>query len=193
MNRSRWTVLVLVAAALGLSLAYGLKGSGHPAPQSPKVTALQAAAALDPCPTGLGAALPKATLPCLGGGPAVDLRARGSGLPTLVNVYGSWCGPCLKEMPILRQFRDQARGKVAVVGIDTSDDFDKGLQFAKDVGQHWPAIYDNDRLVGARFFAGVPGTLFLDPSGKLVHVDPAAFSSLAQLKALVSQHLGVSL
>jgi thiol-disulfide isomerase/thioredoxin len=191
-NRSRWTVLVLVAGALVLSLAYGLKGSEHKAPTSGAIRALQAAAALEPCPAGLGPGLPRVSLPCLGGGPYVDVSKARLGRPALVNVYGSWCHPCLKEMPLLRQFDEQAAGKVALVGVDTSDEFSKGLQFARDVRQHWPSVYDNNRVIGARFLAALPGTLFLDASGKVVYVFHDVFTSVTQIKDLVRQHLGVT-
>ena len=193
MSASRWAVLVLAVLALGLALAYGLQDRGTDT-NAADLKPLQLRAALAPCPTGLGAGFPKLTLPCLGGGPAVALRSSGSGRPTLVNVYGSWCTPCQREMPVLRAFYDKARARVALVGVDTEEkDARLGLHFAIDMGQHWPALVDDDRLVGSHFSPGVPLMVFVDPSGKVVHVEHRnGYTSLADLEDDVRTYLGLA-
>jgi Thiol-disulfide isomerase and thioredoxins len=32
--------------------------------------------------------------------------------PMVINVWGSWCGPCKEEMPVLRAFHERAKDKV---------------------------------------------------------------------------------
>lgn len=194
MSRSRWTVLILVLVATGLALGRGLQGKTPDQHQSARTRGLQAAAALEPCPSGISTFLPKVTLPCLGGGKDVPVAGAGTGVPTLVNIYGSWCSPCYKEMPVLAQFAAKAQGKVALVGIDSEDDFDSALQFAKQRGQHWPTVYDNDAVIRPHYASKLPATLFLDATGKVVFVQrDTGYGSLAQLEADVKQHLGVAL
>jgi thiol-disulfide isomerase/thioredoxin len=185
-------VLGLVLAALGVSLGYGLTQGSEPtkAPTSQDIVELQEKAALDPCPRGLGSAFPAKTLPCLGGGPDVALASTPTGVPTLVNVYGSWCAPCFREMPILRQWREAAGSALALVGIDSIDEFDDALRFAKEVGQTWPAVFDDDKVVASSLALAFPSTLFLDASGKVVYVHRGELKSLAQLQGLVRTHLG---
>ena len=151
---------------------------------------LREAAALDPCPRGIGD-VPHLTLPCLGGGPDVTLDSGPSGVPTLVNVYGSWCGPCQKEMPLLAAFRERAGTKVALLGVDTEDEARLALLFAKDVGQHWPAVQDDEGTFLRHYAPGPPATLFVDRAGKVVFVHRGAFTSLADLVRQVRTHLGV--
>lgn len=193
MNGSRWAVLVLVLAALALSVAYGVR-SHRTDTNAASLKPLQVRAALDPCPAGLGPAFPKLTLPCLGGGPDVELQHPGTGRPTLVNVYGSWCGPCQQEMPVLRAFYARAKDKVALVGVDTEEqDPALGLHFAIDMRQHWPALVDDERLVGSHFSPGVPLTVFVDAAGKVVHVEHSnGYRSVARLVADVQAYLGVA-
>ncbi len=161
------------------------------APAPARLAALRAAAALDPCPTSISPELPDVVLPCLGGGPPVHLRGAGSGVPTLVNVYGSWCGPCQSEMPTLAAFANEAGKRVRLVGVDTEDDPTQALPFAHDFGQHWPAVVDDDKVVLLRYGAGPPLTLFLDGRGHVVFVQRGAFRDLAAVRTAVAQHLGV--
>lgn len=196
MTRGRLVGLVAVVVVLVAAFALRPAGTASTAssvtPTAGDLTPLRARAALTPCPAGLSPALPDLVLGCLGGGPPVHLRAAGSGIPTLVNVYGSWCGPCQDEMPVLAAFARASGGKVALVGVDTEDDPRSALQFAADVGQHWPAVVDDDKAVLRPYAAGPPVTLFLDAKGRVVHVKTGAFRSLADLRALVSRELGVS-
>ncbi|MCU1600107.1 MAG: alkyl hydroperoxide reductase/Thiol specific antioxidant/Mal allergen [Frankiales bacterium] len=193
MNRSRWTVLVLVVLALGMSVVYGLRDKGADT-NAADLRPLQEAARLDPCPAGLGPAFPKLTLSCLGGGPKVALQSAVTGRPTLVNVYGSWCGPCQVEMPILRELYDKSKDKLALVGIDTQEQVPGyGLRFAISVRQHWPALLDDERVVGAHFSPGVPLMLFVDPAGKVVHVEhTSGYKDLSTLEQDVRTYLGVT-
>jgi thiol-disulfide isomerase/thioredoxin len=189
---SRWTVLVLVLAALGLSVAYGLRG-GHTSTNTAPLKPLQDEAVLAACPPGLGPAFPKITLPCLGGGADVSLQRPGTGRPTLVNVYGSWCGPCQKEMPVLRAFYDRAKERVALVGVDTTEEYPRfGLLFAIHMKQHWPSVYDDGRVVGAHFQPGVPLMVFVDAAGKVTHVESGGYDSGAALAKDVRTYLGIT-
>ncbi|MDB9528582.1 thioredoxin [Oscillatoria sp. CS-180] len=42
-----------------------------------------------------------------------------SELPTLVDFYATWCGPCQMMAPILEQVNAQLKGQIKVVKIDT--------------------------------------------------------------------------
>ncbi len=189
-----WLVLLLIS--FGSALAYGLAGEGNGAaaparPAAVSLDPLRAQAALTGCPTGLSPDLPDLTLPCLGGGPDVSLRGPGSGRPTIVNVYGSWCTPCQREMPVLRAFHESSP-MVDLVGVDTLDEPRLALLFARDVGQHWPAVVDSDGVVNRAFGQGVPKTLFIDAAGKVVHTKRGEYRNLAALKADVQRYLGVT-
>ncbi len=188
--KTRLAWLVLIVVSFGGALTYGLSDREKPV-QATDFGPLRAQAALKACPAGLSPELPDLTLPCLGGGPAVPLRGTPSGRPTLVNVYGSWCGPCQREMPILKAFYESTT-TVDLVGIDSQDETSNALNFAIDFGQHWPAIVDDDGLVDRAFGVGPPKTLFLDAAGAIVHIKRGEYASLQALKADVLRYLKVA-
>lgn len=46
---------------------------------------------------------------------AAETRTGGGARPTLVNVWASFCAPCVEEMPVLQQAAES--GEVAVIGL----------------------------------------------------------------------------
>lgn len=64
-----------------------------------------------------GEIVPNMTLPDRNGSP-VALPGAWAGRPTLVNLWATWCAPCLKEMPELQAFAGEQGGSgVQVFGI----------------------------------------------------------------------------
>jgi cytochrome c biogenesis protein CcmG, thiol:disulfide interchange protein DsbE len=192
LSRTQWWALL----GVGLLLVAALLLREEPAPAAPPgpdLRALRTAAALEPCPAGLGPDLPDVVLPCLGGGPDVRLQSAVPGRPTLVNVWASWCAPCAEEAPELVAFAEKAAGRVGLVGVLHQDDRGRGLAFSRDFGMRWPSVVDDDGEVQRAFQPGPPVTLFLDAEGRVVHQRSGAFRDLAEIEGLVAEHLGVQL
>jgi cytochrome c biogenesis protein CcmG/thiol:disulfide interchange protein DsbE len=102
----------------------------------------------------VGQRLPALSLPCLTPGPDVDLAAVG-GRPVLVNLWASWCDPCLREMPLLQQAYAEYGGEVEFVGVDTKDRAEAAAAFLGTVDVTYPQLVDLD---GALLRStGVPG------------------------------------
>jgi thiol-disulfide isomerase/thioredoxin len=123
----------------------------------------------------------------------VTVAAAAPGRPTLVNIWGSWCGPCTAEVPDLVSFVTKSQGRVAVVGIDTEDDPVNALTFAAQNGMHYPSLVDDDKQVLKQYAGGPPVTLFLDTAGRLTYTHTGQFHSLAEIEKLVAEHLGITL
>jgi thiol-disulfide isomerase/thioredoxin len=104
----------------------------------------------------------------------------------IVNFWATWCAPCRREIPLLRQLRTErgARG-VEVVGIavDFREDV---LKYAAKIGLDYPLLIgEEDGLAAADAF-GIdpvfPFTVFADAQRRIVavkvgelHADEAAF------------------
>lgn len=104
----------------------------------------------------------------------------------IVNFWATWCAPCRREIPLLRQLRAErgARG-VEVVGIavDFRDDVER---YAAEIGLDYPLLIgEEDGLAAADAF-GInpvfPFTVFADGQRRIVavkigelHADESAY------------------
>ena len=153
---------------------------------------------LSPCPeqpdgtTAGNGALPALAFDCPGGG-SLDL-ARAPGAPTVLNLWGSWCGPCREELPLLQEFADAAGDRVRVMGVISRDGEPQADSFAADAGITFPSAFDGEgELMAELGLNALPYTAFLDADGRLVHSELGPVESVEELRALVAQHLGVQL
>jgi thiol-disulfide isomerase/thioredoxin len=133
------------------------------------------------------------SLACLGGGADVALRGQRPRTPLLVNMWATWCGPCVREVPVLVDFARRAAGKVGVVGIDTEDEPGQALVFAQQYAMHYPSLVDPDGKVLRSSGGGPPITLLVDATGKVVFTHRGELHNRAEVDAMVAEHLGVSL
>lgn len=185
----RWVPLALVAVLVGAAVVLSQR-SGQAPPD--ELARLRAAAALAPCPDGLGHGFPASRVGCLAGGPVVDLGRTPTGVPQLVNIWATWCPPCVAEVPELVAFQARAGAAVRVVGVLTTDAPQDALRFAAQYGVHYANLDDQDGLVKRRFVSALPGTLFLDRTGRVVYIQRGPFTSVAQIAALTARYLGVT-
>jgi len=100
------------------------------------------------------------------GGEATSLAAF-RGRPVLVNLWATWCAPCIKELPTLDALA--AKGGVAVVALSQDNDAAKARVFLQSKGLQSLAAYtDPDmRWVGGTV-GNLPTTILYDAKGREV-------------------------
>lgn len=96
------------------------------------------------------------------------------GSPVVLNVWGSWCGPCRKEAPALEAAAQRlSSDDVAFVGINTRDeDAAQALAFQRTFDVSYPSLVDGGgalllSLRGAVAPNAIPTTLVLDAEGRI--------------------------
>jgi thiol-disulfide isomerase/thioredoxin len=98
-----------------------------------------------------------------------------AGKVVVVNVWGSWCGPCVDEMPHLQQAWSsylKAGKPVAFVGIDIKESSATAAAFLKANTVTYPSLSDGDSggrpmLALQGKAAATPTTLVLDRQGRI--------------------------
>ncbi len=99
------------------------------------------------------------------------------GHPLLIDIWATWCGPCLKALPAINRLYAEFKNKgLQVVSFDQDgEDGTEGDETtaAKYFARHhyqWTNFHDFDRKVALAFHAdGLPLVVLIDPNGDIVH------------------------
>ena len=101
-----------------------------------------------------------------------SLRNAG-GKVVVLNVWGSWCPPCVKEAPALQKVWTTVSKKnepVQFMGIDTRESAQTGLAFMRSYHLTYPSLADDGgrTVLSLRGKApATPTTLVLDPAHRI--------------------------
>ena len=118
---------------------------------------------------------------------------------TMINVFTTWCSPCVSEIPDLEKLdREMEDQKVQVVGIvldigGSADEetIEKAKLLAEKTGASYPFLipdagYLNGRLAG---ISAVPETFFVDKEGNIAGETYSGSRSFEDWKSIVEKEL----
>ena len=94
--------------------------------------------------------------------------------PVVINVWGTWCPPCRKEIPDLVKLYNEYRHKnVEMLGLTISKNPRETPEmvklYAEKNGMEWVLLLGDQRsLMSIRMGGGIPTTIFIDKNGKEV-------------------------
>ena len=95
----------------------------------------------------------------------------GDGRPMVVNLWATWCTPCLEEMPDLQAAHESFGGSVRFLGINVSDSPTRATQRVAEIGITYLQGRDPDGLFTVALGAiGLPVTAFVNADGTVAHV-----------------------
>lgn len=90
------------------------------------------------------------------------------GTPVVVNIWGSWCPPCIVEAPDLAQVSTEFQGRVQFVGIDILDQRQAAREFIRRFDWQYPSVFDPTGAIRDGLgYVGQPVTLIYDRDGEL--------------------------
>lgn len=176
----RLSALTTLTLGLALGLAACTEPAAKPDAQAGRVAAVEAAPAADPATQaaewcdvmhepGKG---PAFSYPALDGG-----KTGKAGAARWVNVWATWCGPCVEELPRIETFherlaKDGARVQVELLAADGPEEL-AGFIEKNPAAKSSLRIADPDALgtwlaaIGLSDSAGLPVHLFIDTSDRL--------------------------
>lgn len=168
------TALALVAALLVMSLLD--RGGGSSAADQGSESGVD----LRPSTGKPPASVRDVTLGSLQGGAPRKLGELIGSKPVVINFFGSWCAPCIREMPAFEKVHEALGDRVTFVGMAYRDTPKNARATVRKTGVTYPTFADADE--GAlTYFGGIemPTTVFIDPAGKVVDVNNGPLSERA--------------
>lgn len=176
--RQQWTVVAVVVAVLGIGLAL------------------------------FSRSMKDELFPVNVGSPAPDFRAKVldttayrtfadyKGQVVLLNIWATWCGPCVQEIPSLEKLHKLYGNKglkLVAVSIDDYVSEDSIRRFASNLGVTFQVLHDSTRAIEQAYqVTGYPETFIIGPEGTIRRkwIGPDDWTSQGN-RALIAQLLGL--
>ena len=113
------------------------------------------------------------------------------GQPVIVNFWASWCNPCRKEFPLLKQaLRDHRAQHLAVIGVTYQDIPSDSRTFVKQKQATWPQGVDDGGAVASAYgVRAIPQSFFVRADGTIA-ARVFGFTSESALAGPLAQLLG---
>src|SRR5690606_12151600 len=122
-----------------------------------------------------------------------DLR----GKYVYIDMWATWCGPCIREIPSMKQVEEKYHGKnieFVSISIDAAKDHEKWKKFVTDRQMSGVQLYaDKDwssDFVKAYGVMSIPRFILIDPKGNVVDADaprPSDPALVAKLDSLLKK------
>ncbi len=91
------------------------------------------------------------------------------GRPVVLNMWGSWCSECKREMPAIESVARRTGDAVTFVGVDTADQKSTALRFLGRYHVTYLQLFDPGEVVLSGYGEqGLPVTVFVSGTGKVV-------------------------
>lgn len=88
------------------------------------------------------------------------------GHPVIINFWGTFCEPCVNEMPLIQSYYETYKDQgLVVLGINLNEAEATVRAFVREHGITFPILMDNDRIrrnYGVMYY---PTTFFVGPDG----------------------------
>lgn len=118
----------------------------------------------------------------------IHLNSLMKGKYVFIDFWGSWCGPCIASLPVLREFYDKVKGRsdVLILGIalEHKRDIDKLKKIIKEKNVSWTNVWNNistrkslGSVHGKLRIEDFPTYMIIDKEGKIVYRDKSIYKA----------------
>lgn len=92
-------------------------------------------------------------------------------LPSVVNLWATWCVPCRAELPAFDEVAAEVVGSVRVLGVNVGEERATAEALVAELGLGFEQYLDPDADLSAELgVTTMPTTVFVDAEGDIVEV-----------------------
>ncbi|WP_223551641.1 TlpA disulfide reductase family protein [Aestuariivivens sp. NBU2969] len=91
----------------------------------------------------------------------------------MIDFWGIWCGPCVSEMPKVKEFSKKYNDRLEILGVNSGDKKQRIIDFVDKNDYQWQQVMDVrdsevDNFVLRYNVSAFPTKFIIDPEGKIV-------------------------
>lgn len=106
-----------------------------------------------------------------------------SGKVTVINIWATWCMPCVGEMPAFQMLLDEYGDDIAICAVNSCEDKEVVDSFVTENNYTFPIAYDPDGEICRKFPTdGIPYTVIVDAEGNVSSIYIGAAGAEEQYK-----------
>jgi thiol-disulfide isomerase/thioredoxin/outer membrane lipoprotein-sorting protein len=107
------------------------------------------------------------------------------GHPLLIDVWATWCGPCMEELPLLNRIRKATAGTdLKITAIDEDSEPGVAATLLKRREYDWEDFHFNPSVRKGLPTSGIPLLVLIDATGKIVYYHTGTGDESAMIAAI---------
>lgn len=92
------------------------------------------------------------------------------GKPVLIDIWSTWCAPCLKALPSLAKIYEETRDKgLVLISVDRDEEAKTASDFFAKNGYTWPDFHDAGDIEKVIGVSGIPRVMLINADGKIMY------------------------
>jgi peroxiredoxin len=103
------------------------------------------------------------------------------GKTVMLNFWGTFCPPCVNEMPLLDRMHREHADDMIVVGVNLDEPVLTVRSFVERLGIEFPILLDDMTVQRMYGIFQYPTTIVIDPNGKIIDIKIGEFRSEGEI------------
>lgn len=89
------------------------------------------------------------------------------GKVVLMNIWATWCGPCVAEMPDINRLAEDYKDELVVIGVNCGEPEQTVVDFVEENGYSYLFAADPDYMISGMLYPtqAIPYTVIIDGNG----------------------------